>query len=259
MAKVLVALMSADKPAYVARRTACLETWAGKGLPGYVTMSVWTGKTLESSDEYSETSARLKALCRKALQVEGWDWLLKLDDDVVVFWPSAHLPPQGSAYHGSEVPGNGLSREGQRYVAGAAMWLGRKAVEVLATEMQASWGIPDDHQTGEILRKYNILPTYDLYHFIIRRPGQMEVSPFDSEMLIKRGIALEVGSPENMRQLYYDAVTKPPESRKAIFDTSGKSQPKRGPAIFNPDLVPGYEQPAISRPHRDPGFRLYQR
>jgi hypothetical protein len=237
--------MSADKQPYISRAAACEASW-GQAAPDIVKVSYFTGKSLKTGDTHLDTSERLKALCTRALKLKDWTYLLKVDDDVAIWWKTLTFPAKGVDYSGPEVPGPGLSPFGSGYVAGAFMWLSRKAVEILAEHLDPN-GTPDDKQAGEILRAHGIKPVFIKLHKIVRRPGQQEITKYDVEEFRMLGAALETGSPENMLRLYgelnklpvlsevrptvWNGHDKRPQASGAVYAGNGKAEAIYTPAV----------------------------
>lgn len=214
MSKIQVVIMTCDKPAYNNRLKALRQTCL-RDVPENFSVSVFNS-TEYGIDSYDESPFRFKAVCT-AFREGNYDYLLKLDDDVIPSWKTLRLPPDGSHYHGHKVPRVSKTK-GLYYVAGPVIWLDSEAVSILAEELPETVGI-DDMIAGEILSDYGIYPTFSEYHYIVRRTNLPEITELDAIKLQDRGFALELGHPNNYYKLwdYYKHLDTHPV-QKAVFN-----------------------------------------
>jgi len=175
--KVLVAVLSCAK--HLNRNTACLETWASNAylapapergifaalpLPfgkngSHVSLGLFTGKDLETGDEYVDLPAKIKSLCDFAID-DDFDWLFKCDSDTFV-WLDRLL---ASGFEQFDYIGwaGGVVEPAQEYASGGAgYWLSRKAFEIVAKAPLTS-DTCEDRWVGRVLFDAGIIVHRDV-------------------------------------------------------------------------------------------------
>lgn len=273
MPRVLIAILTSDRMPYLRRATACEMTWV-RFRPDWATIWTLSGPRLGVPDSYSMMSFKTKALFRRAAMTPGWDWLLRVDDDVCVHWGAIKIPEVGLDYVGPEVPVQPGDKF--RYCAGAVTWFSRKAVEALVAGMRPAKNVLEDREIGRVLNKAGIFPTFLKVHYVRKHPG--DVTDADVAQLKKLGFVLETQSPSNMIQLFnalglVEAVREERFSESTVMAWEPKTNkvvvPRTEPSVYRDHQgkhivrtettfnMPGSEIPgggAIARPQSDPGW-----
>lgn len=124
--RVLVALETCDVPKYAERRRLVETTWAKRLPPGF-DFEVFTGHRLGVPDEYSKLCHKTKAIAQYAVRY-GYDWLLKVDDDVYVRTEKLTLPR-------SDYAGLFTAEREEIWCSGGFYWLSRRAVGIVANAL----------------------------------------------------------------------------------------------------------------------------
>ncbi len=116
---------------------------------------------LDAPDDYLHSTAKLWAIIRYALD-NGYDRLLKIDDDLFVYWDRLLANEPTSDYHGGGPFGG---QPFGSYCSGAIYWLTRRAMEVVISTPEISWA--EDRHVGEALKRAGINPTFDMRYYIV--------------------------------------------------------------------------------------------
>jgi hypothetical protein len=207
--KILLAIFSAHKYDYidpqglikdwftrpnVDRVSALRDTWLkdvtvdykifkGRRIGTPLTDEVW----LDAPDDYFHSSQKLKALVRYALD-QGYDALVKVDDDTFVLWDRfmANLPT-------SDYVGGGPSG----FAAGCFYWLSRRAMEVVVQQPCFRW--QEDFWVGCCLENAKIPLVKDPRYYIA--PSTQTCQYIADADLYKphQYISIHSLSPEQMR------------------------------------------------------------
>lgn len=112
---------------------------------------------LEVDDEYGSLPKKVQAVHRWACD-NGYDWVLKLDDDVLLF-PTRVIRPKGGYAGWIQEPQGGFV-----YCAGMAYWLARREMEIMADAPIAETVTGEDLWTGIILQAHGVKPESILPH-----------------------------------------------------------------------------------------------
>jgi hypothetical protein len=159
---------------------------------------------LQCPDDYYHLCRKTRALARFALD-NGYDRLLKVDDDVYVHWDrmvkSGHLDNAAGEYIGG-----GL--EDHPYAFGAAYWLGSQALDIIATSSIGDSEWAEDKWVGRCLERKGIQLTYDPRYYVEIK-NQTHVNQYVSRDILRSHaheyITLHALSPTMMRN--YDALS----------------------------------------------------
>jgi len=116
---------------------------------------------LDAPDDYLHSTDKLRAVVRYALD-NGYDYLLKIDDDVFVYWDRLMANVPTSDYHGGGPFGG---QPFGSYCSGAIYWLSRRAMEIVVAAPATSWA--EDRFVGEALKRNGVTPTFEFRYFIV--------------------------------------------------------------------------------------------
>jgi hypothetical protein len=165
-----------------------------RGLGNGTTIPLPDEVFLDTPDDYQHSSRKLKALVQYALD-NGYDYLLKVDDDVWVYWNRLDLNPTADYIGGG--PSN--------FAAGCAYWLSRKAMQLLVQNTCFRW--QEDFWAGCVMENNRIPFTRDARYYIA--PSTKTNQYISSEELAKPNDYLTIHSlsPEQMRQYYTEKET----------------------------------------------------
>lgn len=144
---------------------------------------------LSAPDEYKASSQKMKALVRYALD-NGYDYILKIDDDVFVYWNRLDLNPT------ADYIGGGPSG----FAAGCAYWLSRKAMQLLVQQPCFRW--QEDYWVGCVMENEKIPFSKDARYYIA--PSTQNCQYISDEALSKPNDYLSIHSlsPDQMRQYH---------------------------------------------------------
>lgn len=155
---ILVALITCRKAEYQDKRVRCMTTWARQLPVGYEFLAV-DGETFETSDDYAGLSDKVWNTAKYAAGL-GYDWLLKVDDDVWLKPWQLKVPP-------ADYAGRVLERADYNYCAGGCYWLSKRAIDIVArAERNTENTSAEDQWVGRILDAEGIKPHY-LRDFVI--------------------------------------------------------------------------------------------
>jgi len=146
---------------------------------------------LDASDDYHHSFEKIRALISYALD-GGYDYLLKVDDDVYVYWDRILKNIPTADYVGGPV--------GTDYCSGMTYWLSKHAMEFLRSAPTGNWA--EDRWVGESLRRKGINCSFDgRYHIAHQSKTNQYIS---DEELAKPNEYLSVHSlsPDQMRGYY---------------------------------------------------------
>ncbi len=153
--KVLAALITGAAPKYAARAARCFSTW-GKGLPAGYDLKLCTGAALGVGDDYASLNAKTKAVAAHAL-AQGYDWLLKVDDDTEIR-PSQLAAPD--ADYAGWATLDGVPEFPTAHCQGGCYWLSRRAFELVAAAPLDYNLTAEDRWVGVLLRDHGIRPLH---------------------------------------------------------------------------------------------------
>jgi hypothetical protein len=109
---------------------------------------------LPCADDYYHSADKIQAIIRYALY-NGYDNLLKIDDDVYAYWGRLmQNVPEADYVGGGRGP----------FVAGPSYWLSHRALRTLASGRANSWA--EDAWVGMVLANENINPVLDSRYYI---------------------------------------------------------------------------------------------
>ncbi len=149
---------------------------------------------LSAPDDYRHASMKTKAIIEYALQ-HGYDYLLKIDDDVYPIFERLQQVPLTSDYIGGGGP---IFRN--EYCAGTTYWLSKKAMQILQNCGCGVW--QEDLWVGRSLYNKGIRCRFDDRYYIA--PMTKTNQYISSEELEKPNEYLSIHSlsPEQMRAFY---------------------------------------------------------
>ena len=155
------------------------------------------------NDDYHHSADKLRALIRYTLD-NGYDYLLKIDDDVFVYWDRLLQNIPTGDYVGGGPFGSTVIPD--CYCSGMTYWLSRRAMESLMSSPGKCWA--EDRWCGEALIRKGIRATFDLRYYIA--PPTRTCQYISDEALEKSNdyITIHSMSPDQMRRYY--------ERRKAM-------------------------------------------
>lgn len=144
---------------------------------------------LSAPDGYQHSSQKLKALIQYALD-NGYEYLLKIDDDVFVYWDRLDLNPTADYIGGG--PSN--------FAAGCAYWLSRRAMELTVVNPCFRW--QEDFWVGCVMENNRIPFTKDARYYIA--PSTQNCQYISDAALSNPNDYLTIHSlsPDQMRQHY---------------------------------------------------------
>lgn len=150
--EVLIGVITCE--ANVQRADAVRQTW---GAACSYPLVYADGKTLGCDDSYEGLPEKVKSLCAYALE-NGYDWLLKIDDDTMLF-PQRLVVPTSGDYIG-RVRGalTRLSGYPGSYCSGGAYWLSRRAMEIIAAAPLDPAMTFEDCWVGNVLYHQGVTP-----------------------------------------------------------------------------------------------------
>lgn len=159
MPKLLIGALSGWK--YRTRRQQCLTSWMADGdrvgIRSVFLMGCGTAEfpeqvgphtlVLPCPDDYPSLTQRTRWFCRWALSQDGWDYLLKLDDDTYVSIPRI------AAYDYKDRPYIGAEwKRGVHYGSGGAGYLLSRAAAAIVAEKLTDPTGNEDLVVGRILK-----------------------------------------------------------------------------------------------------------
>ena len=144
---------------------------------------------LNAPDGYQHSSQKLKALVQYALD-HGYDYVLKVDDDVFVYWDRLNLHPT------ADYIGSGPSS----FASGFTYWLSAKAMRLLVASPCFRW--QEDYWVGSVMENNHIPLLKDTRYFCA--PTTRTNQYISDEELSKPNDYLTIHSlsPEQMRTYY---------------------------------------------------------
>ena len=156
---------------------------------------------LDVLDDYHHSTDKLRALIRYA-QENGYDRLLKIDDDVFVYCDRLIANEPTTEYVGGGPFGDNVF---SKYVSGAVEWFGPRAMEILTTK-GASGCWAEDRWAGETLCRNGIKATIDTRYHIV--PPTRRNQYISDEELAKPNNYISIHSltPAQMRKHWAERV-----------------------------------------------------
>ena len=156
------------------------------------TDEVW----LDAGDDYRQSNEKIKGVIAYALE-HGYDYLIKVDDDVYCYWERMNLNPTAD-YMG----GGGPQYRGQ-YCAGITYYLSRRAMQILSNTSLATSDInawAEDRWVGTSLWRHQIRCEFDLGYYVAKptRTNQY-ISDADLEKLGHTFKTVHAMTPDQMR------------------------------------------------------------
>lgn len=145
--RVLVALETCADPKYTKRREKARK-WGARCAAPYE-YKEFDGPMLGVGDSYLDLPSKTRAICSYAV-THDYDWLLILDDDVI-------LKPEQLTVPTADYAGR-INHTGSGWCSGAFYWLSRKAFTIVA-EAPVGDLTAEDQWVGEVLNRHGIFPT----------------------------------------------------------------------------------------------------
>ena len=161
--RILIAILTCEK--YHWRRVLLEKTWV-RAVPAGVDVKFFTGQDVGVPDEYRQLPNKVRAVFAKAV-AEGYDRILKVDDDILVLPERllatmtkhdyvGRIRPASREFGGPEL----YSDQEKPYASGFAYWVSRHAADVVArTPDNGDWA--EDRFAGQALWQAGIQPTLD--------------------------------------------------------------------------------------------------
>lgn len=151
---------------------------------------------LDAGDDYEHSAEKIKGVIAWAY-ARGYDYVLKVDDDVYVNWERLSLTPTAD-YSG----GGGPHYRGQ-YCAGITYWLSRRSMEVLlATSLATSdinaWA--EDRWVGTSLWKKQIRCAFDDRYYVAKQTRENQYISDEELAAPNDHLTIHSLSPEQMRR-----------------------------------------------------------
>jgi len=144
---------------------------------------------LNAPDGYQHSSQKLKALAQYALD-NGYEYLLKIDDDVFVYWDRLNLNPT------ADYIGGGPSG----FAAGCAYWLSKRSMTLLADSPPFRW--QEDFWVGCVMENNHIPLTKDARYFIAPTTRTNQYISDEALSNPNQYLTIHSLSPEQMRRHY---------------------------------------------------------
>lgn len=122
---------------------------------------------LNVPDDYEHSNEKIKAIIAYAYE-RGYNYIVKVDDDVYVYWDRLITAVPTADYAG----GGGPHYRNGQYCAGITYWLSRRAMEVLlatslATSDTNAWA--EDRWVGTSLWKKQIRCQFDDRYYVAKQ------------------------------------------------------------------------------------------
>ena len=161
-----------------------------RGLGNGTTIPLPDEVFLNAPDGYFQSSQKLKALAQYALN-NGYDYLLKVDDDVFVYWDRLDLQPTADYIGGG--PNTG-------FASGFTYWLSAEAMRFLIASPCSRW--QEDVWVGCVMENNHVPLTKDARYFCA--PTTRTNQYISDEGLVNPNNFLTIHSlsPEQMRTYY---------------------------------------------------------
>jgi len=161
---------------------------------------------LKCPDGYYTSNQKTKALVRWALE-NGYDRILKIDDDIFVHWD--RMTASKGFTTGSYV-GGGYSPQ-EAYAFGGCYWLDKSAMEILASTPTGSQDWAEDRWAGLALARQNVKLQFDPSYYYQRAPESTRLQYIEDGLLYSdhRYTILHALTPEQMREYYGKHHTAP--------------------------------------------------
>ena len=155
---------------------------------------------LNAPDDYHHSAEKIRALIKYALD-NGYDYIVKIDDDVYVYYDRLMANVPTADYVGSD-RGESLVGLKADFCPGFTYWLSRRAMKLLDKSPAGTWA--EDRWIGEALKKQQIRCAYDnRYHLV--RPTRTNPYISDGELeQTNNFLTIHALSPDQMRRHYAD-------------------------------------------------------
>ena len=153
---------------------------------------------LSVPDDYHHSYEKIRGIIQYALR-HGYDYLLKVDDDVWVNWGKLDLSPTADYI--------GPSRGGRltTYCAGFTYWLSRNSMKILSESPAGCWA--EDVWVGEALLKKGIRCSFDERYYCVN-PTQTNQYISDEELAQPNDyLSIHSLTPSQMRRYYAERHT----------------------------------------------------
>jgi hypothetical protein len=154
---------------------------------------------LDAGDDYRHSNEKIKGVIGYALE-HGYDYLIKIDDDVYCYWERMNLNPTDDY-----IGGGGPAYRGQ-YCAGITYYLSRRAMEILSRTSLATSDInmwAEDRWVGASLFRHQIRCAFDLrYHVSKPTRTNQYISEHELASLEDTLLTVHAMSPDQMRQYH---------------------------------------------------------
>ena len=159
------------------------------------TDEVW----LDAGDDYRHSNEKIKGVIAYAL-ANGYDGIIKIDDDVFVHWDRLLTIFPNGDYAG----GGGPQYRGQ-YCAGIAYWLSRRSMEILSNTSLATSDInawAEDRFVGTSLWRHQIRCNFDA-RLYVAKPTRTCQYISDADLYASHDYAaIHSLAPDQMRAYY---------------------------------------------------------
>jgi hypothetical protein len=155
---------------------------------------------LDAPDDYFHSSYKLKALAQYALD-HGYDYVLKIDDDMWVYWDRLDLAPT------DDYIGGGPSG----FAAGCAYWMSERLMRLLVVSPCFRW--QEDFWVGCVAENNRIPFIKDARYFIAPSTQQNQYISDEALSNSNQYLTIHSLSPEQMRRHYKEIYGKSSDSQ----------------------------------------------
>ena len=175
---------------------------------------------LDVNDGYYYSAEKIRAIIKYAL-ANGYDRLVKVDDDVYVYWDRLMANAPEDAWVGGGSP---------NAIAGPCYWLRKSSLQILNANSAPHWA--EDAWVGTVLLNNNVTPRFDSRYYIA--PQTKTCQYISDEELSKPNDYLTIHSlsPAQMVKLYEEERCK--KSSAIQVPASAPAQPS---AITFPSMT----------------------
>ena len=150
---------------------------------------------LNCMDDYHHSTDKLRALIKYTFD-RGYDYLLKVDDDVYVYWDRLMQNVPTADY-----VGGGPFGPGDTYCSGATYWLSRRSMSILLTSPAGCWA--EDRWAGEALNRNGIKCAFDTRYHVVK-PTRNNQYISDADLALPNNyLTLHSLSPDQMRRHHH--------------------------------------------------------
>lgn len=175
---------------------------------------------LDVNDGYYYSAEKIRAIIRYALD-KGYDRIVKVDDDVYVYWDRLMANAPEDAWVGGGSP---------NAIAGPCYWLRKSSLQILNANSAPHWA--EDAWVGTVLLNNNVTPRFDSRYYIA--PQTKTCQYISDEELSKSNDYLTIHSlsPAQMVKLYEEERCK--KLSASLLPASAPVQPS---AITFPSMT----------------------